>query len=349
MADGLMTELAELRAEVARYGAGHGGETIEAPNVGADALELVVARATRLTGRIVAYELRSLSGAALPAASAGSHLELPVRMPNGIVVARCYSIASDPADRTRYEVAVLRRKPAGASFALHRGYRFATTLACAPPRNDFELHLGSHPAVLVAGGIGITPIRAMAAALQRDGRRYELHYVARSPAQMAWREAIAAQHAMRATFYYSRTPADRAFDAAGLVATVPDDAILYVCGPSRLIESVRVAAARRGLRVREERFDDEAGATHAGVELELVRSRRTVDVPPGVPLLDALLAAGIEAPYGCCAGRCGGCVQRIVAGEVEHRDEVLTDVERRAGRVCLCVARPLSRKLALDL
>lgn len=225
--------------------------------IGDGVLALTVSGVRQLTPRIRAYELRADDWGALPTADAGAHLGVPVRRADGAVVTRQYSLASDPGNHARYEIAVLREDDGrGGSQAIHATWQVGTRLRVAPPVNHFPLHADSRPAVLIAGGIGITPIKAMAQALRRRNLAFELHYTARTPADMAYRDWLAAE-VTRGYTYFSRVPGQRCLDVAAVLRCAASDAVFYVCGPATLIEAVRTAANRLGIaaeRVQYESF-----------------------------------------------------------------------------------------------
>jgi ferredoxin-NADP reductase/predicted pyridoxine 5'-phosphate oxidase superfamily flavin-nucleotide-binding protein len=343
----LRGEIATLRAELVR----HRAQGDSRSELGEGPLALVVAGIRQLTPRVRGYALRAAEGGVLPPVAAGAHVDLPVQLQNGQVFTRRYSIASDPARRDEWEIAVLREDSgSGGSSAVHAHYQVGTRLNAALPGNNFQLEGDAGPAVLIAGGIGITPIRAMAHALQATGREFTLHYAARSRDDAAWAAELAQTFGARLATYASS--AGERLDVDRLVRTAPAGARLYVCGPARLIDAVREAAARHGAahRVTSERFTPERRATDAPLTVELRRSGRRVEVPAGQTILEAVEAAGVQAPFSCRSGTCATCVTKVLEGVPDHRDTALSDVERdRAGLMCICVSRAQTPVLALDL
>lgn len=221
-------------------------------------LALTVTGVRQLTPRIRAFELRAEDWGVLPPAEAGAHIEVPVRLTDGSLVTRQYSLMTWPGRQDLYEIAVLRESEGrGGSRAIHETWRMGTQLRVAPPSNHFPLHADSRPAVLIAGGIGITPIRAMAQALRRRSVAYELHYAGRTPMDMAYHDQLAADHAEGYFPYFSRMPGHRHLDVEAILGRSADDAVFYVCGPLALIEAVHAAANRLGIapeRVQHESF-----------------------------------------------------------------------------------------------
>ena len=226
--------------------------------VGNGELALVVTGVRQLTPRIRAYELRAEDWGDLPPAEAGAHLEVPVRLADGSVVTRQYSLVSQPGRHELYEIAVLCESDGrGGSRAIHETWRIGTLLRVAPPINHFPLHTDVRPAVLIAGGIGITPIKAMAQALRQRRVPFELHYTGRTPADMAYREQLAVELPGGCITYFSRVPGQRRLDVVDVLRRTAADAVIYVCGPAALIEAVRAAADRLGMapgRVQYEAF-----------------------------------------------------------------------------------------------
>jgi hypothetical protein len=314
-------------------------------------LALVIDGVRQLTPRIRALSLRAADGETLPQVEAGAHLDVPVLLDDGRVATRRYSIASDPAQRDAWEIAVLREdNGTGGSAAVHARFGVGLRLNAARPGNGFPLHGDARPAVLIAGGIGITPLRAMAHALRASGRDFQLHYAARSKGEMAWADELAREFAPRLSSYFSETGPRLDIDA--LLRDAPADALFYVCGPARLIDAVRGAAIQHGVpdRVRVERFAPERRAREAPIAVELRRSGRHVTVPPGKTILEAIEDAGIDAPSSCRSGTCGTCATKVLEGTPEHRDAALSDAARNAaGLMCICVSRARTPELVLDL
>ncbi len=211
--------------------------------IGSGALKLVVAGMRQLTSRVRAYELRAPDGSDLPPVAAGAHLGVPVRLADGSVAIRQYSLSSHPQRRDRYEIAVLREDAGrGGSAAIHATWQIGTRLALDHPVNQFLLHDDHRHAVLIAGGIGITPIRAMALALKARGNSFELHYSGRAAADMAYRDQVATEFSGQLHLYFTRTPGATRLDLRATMLSAPPDALFYVCGPGRMIEAAQAVA-----------------------------------------------------------------------------------------------------------
>lgn len=320
--------------------------------LGDGTLDLVVSGVRQLTPRVRAYELRDPDGAMLPEVAAGAHIQVPVEVGGGASSVRHYSISSAPARRDAYEIAVLREdEGTGGSRAVHEQLGVGSRLRCQPPENWFPLHEDMRPAVLIAGGIGITPLRAMAYALSARGSAFELHYAARSYPEMAFREELTAAFPRQLTAYSSAD--GRRIDIEGVLHAAPEDAVFYVCGPGRLIDAVVRSAARLGIesdRVRFERFTATVGDEARPIRLELRRSKKRLVVGATQTILDAVLEAGVDAPYSCRAGNCRTCAVEVLDGVADHRDSALSTFDRDYGRlICTCVSRAQTDLLAIDL
>jgi ferredoxin-NADP reductase/predicted pyridoxine 5'-phosphate oxidase superfamily flavin-nucleotide-binding protein len=216
--------------------------------IGTGALKLTVTGIRQMTPRIRAYELRSEDWSDLPLAEAGAHLEVPVRLADGSVATRQYSLATDPGRRDMYEIAVLREDDGrGGSSAIHETWQIGTQLRVSPPINHFPLHADTRPAVLIGGGIGITPIKAMAQALKARGTPFELHYTGRTPVEMAYRDRLAVEFPSGYHTYFSRLPEQPHLDIETILQQIEASTVVYVCGPIALIEAVRTSANRLGI------------------------------------------------------------------------------------------------------
>jgi ferredoxin-NADP reductase len=278
---------------------------------------------------------------------AGAHID--VTTPAGPV--RQYSLCGDPAQPRRYAIAVKReREGRGGSASLHEGVEEGSALAFSGPRNLFPLAGGSGPSLLIAGGIGITPIFAMAQALATAGRAWELHYCARSREHAAFVDELAALPGGRLVTWFSEKPL---LDARALLQEVRAETDVYCCGPAPLMQAVKEASAHwPSERVHFEYFAAPAidWPANQPFEVELARSGEVLPVPRDRTLLQALRAHGVDVPSACEEGVCGTCEVRVCAGEPEHRDMLLTDAEKAAGKTMMvCVSRSRSPRLVLDL
>jgi ferredoxin-NADP reductase/predicted pyridoxine 5'-phosphate oxidase superfamily flavin-nucleotide-binding protein len=315
-------------------------------------VELIIAGIRQLTPRIRSYELRDAGGAELPEFEAGAHIQLPVQIDNGEITLRHYSICSDPAQRDRYEIAVLREDSGtGGSIAAHEKFQLGLKLRCELPQNYFQLHNDQRPAVLIAGGIGITPIKAMARAINAQTNVLHLHYAGRSRHEMAFRDELERDLGDNLTTYSSAD--GEHIDIQQVLKSAPGNAIFYVCGPARLIDAVTDAAKALDIeeeRIRFERFTVSVDQNAKPIQLELRRSGKQIRVNADQTILDAMLDAGIDAPFSCRAGNCKTCAVKVLSGEPDHRDTALSTVERDQYQLmCPCISRATTGHLVLDI
>jgi len=341
--------VAPLHAEIASLKARLGARSPQL--LGSGPLPLRITGIRQLTPRVRAYELRTVDGRDLPVIRAGAHLDVPVALPSGVLTSRRYSISSDPTRRDAYEIAVLHEPTGkGGSAAIHATFELGMVLNCNVPGNDFALVDSAGPVILVAAGIGITPIKAMALELLAQGREFELHYAYRSRNEAAYLDRLKRQIGSRLVSHDAS--ANRKLDVAALLKSAPAGSHIHVCGPARLIDAVTQAARQQGLsseRVHHEAFT--LDTTHRGhpFVVQLAKQHKAIEVPANVSLLQALEDAGVSVPSGCRTGTCGTCVVRVTAGDVVHQDSVLSPEQQAAGQMCPCVSRAQSDALTLDL
>ena len=349
----LLARLKVLEAGHEEPGSQTSGPSRAVRVLGHGELDLVVSGVRQLSPRVRSYELRAAGGGDLPPVSAGSHLAVPVRLEGGRDETRAYSISSDPARRDAWEIAVLGEPEGrGGSQAVHRDYGLGLRLRCNLPTNAFALHDDGRPAVLVAGGIGVTPIVAMALALKAGGRAVRLYYAARSPAEAIYRHELAAALGPDAVFHFGAEAGGR-LDVDAVLAAATPDAVVYVCGPTGLIAAVRTAAAALGWpveRIRFERFASPvSSADDRPFDLVLACSGKRVHVEAGESALSALERAGLPVVSNCRTGSCATCVVKLTAGDPDHRDDVLSAEEHAAGAFTTCVSRARGGELTIDL
>ena len=231
-------------------------DTQAVSETGTGALKLVIAGMRQMTPRVRAYELQAPDGGDLPPVAAGSHLAVPVRLPTGSVVTRQYSLIRHPRRRNTYEIAVLREESGrGGSAAIHAAWQIGTRHALDQPANQFPLHPDSRPAVLIAGGIGITPMISMAEELKARGSSFELHYTGRAAADMAYRDRLAGDYPEQLHLYFSRAADRTRMNIRSVMRSAASDAVFYVCGPGRLIEAAKAAAREQGISVERVQYE----------------------------------------------------------------------------------------------
>jgi vanillate O-demethylase ferredoxin subunit len=317
-------------------------------------LTLRVAAIRDLAPRIRAFELRDADGRLLPEPFPGSHidLELPLSVGHG---RRSYSIASCATDRSRYEIAVLLEEMGrGGSAYMHDRVRVGDALESSLPKNGFPLAGDAASHLLIAGGIGITPILSMARSLERAGADYELHYCARSPLGMAYRDEVVAIAGTKAHFHFDGGDPSRGLDLRRLLALPGPGRHVYVCGPGGMntaVVDISRASGWAAETVHQENFAPPPSQSEDGeIEVILRRSGKSVTVRRDQSILDALIEAGEDPIYDCKVGDCGVCATKVLEGVPEHRDNVLSEAEKEGAReMCICVSRAATPRLVLDL
>lgn len=311
-------------------------------------MPLTVVKKERVANDITLFELRRTDGAPLPPFTAGAHLT--VQVPSG--VRRNYSLCSDPADTSHYQIAVKRdNKGRGGSLSMSDDVRAGQQLLVSSPRNNFELAERAGSFVFVAGGIGITPILSMMRHLRRSGGRpFKLYYCTRDAGSTAFIAELTAEFGGAVTLHHDQGDIDQALDLWPVLEK-PSGAHVYCCGPKGLMESVQDMSGHWPPgTVHFESFgvDAQAFAENQPFRVKLDRSGQTLDVPADKSILETLRAHGLRVPSSCESGTCGSCKTRLLAGEAEHRDMVLSEDEK-AGRIMVCVSRAKSPELVLDL
>jgi ferredoxin-NADP reductase len=310
---------------------------------------LRVDRIESIAEDVVAVELIDPDGAELEPWHAGAHIEL--WLPSGKV--RQYSLCGDSADRHRYRVAVLRVADGrGGSIEIHDTDLVGHEITVRGPRNHFPVAEADWY-LLLAGGIGITPIYAIARELEQAGRDWTLVYGARTAAHMAFADELTALGPERV----SLRPQDEhgLLDIKGTIAAMPAGTAVYCCGPEPMIAIAESVARELGVDLHFERFaaSPETITTVEGdfaFELELRDSGIVTQVAVNQSILDVVLQHLPAYPYSCLAGECGSCEARVIQGAVDHRDDLLTEEERNSGEsVMVCVSRAAGPRLVLDL
>ncbi|GCB46241.1 PDR/VanB family oxidoreductase [Streptomyces sp. NL15-2K] len=315
-------------------------------------LETIVVTRRDATARIVVLELVSPDDVELPEFAAGAHVDVLVDGAAGLV--RQYSLCGPPHDRARYRLAVLAETASrGGSLGMHR-LREGDRLRISLPRNRFSVSDEARRHLLVAGGIGVTPLLAMAHALEARGAEYELHYCARSRTDSAFIDEL--EHNPHVRLHFDDGPDDQRFSVATDIGRPDPETAIYVCGPGGFMDFVISCARQAGWTaetIHMERFapvEDAAAHTAGGAfTVRLAKSGGEYEIKEGENVLDVLLAGGVDAPYSCQQGICGECTVRVLAGEPDHRDDVLTDHERADGMFTTCSSRAHSPILELDL
>ncbi|WP_329468007.1 PDR/VanB family oxidoreductase [Streptomyces sp. NBC_01431] len=315
-----------------------------------DTFEVLIRERTELAAGVLGLELAAPDGGRLPSAEPGAHIDLV--LPSGLV--RQFSLCTPEGRPGTWRIAVLREPNGrGGSIEVHDRLEVNTRLRVAGPRNRFPL-LPAEDVLFIAGGIGITPLLPMLAEAEGRGTRWRLVYGGRTRASMAFLPELA-RYGARVTV----VPQDEygLLDLQGTLSEVPAGGRVYCCGPEPLLRAVqeRCAALPR-LTLHTERFAPSASdadgpeRTDTDFEAVLKRSGRTVPVPAGTSVLNALREAGVAVLASCEEGTCGTCETTVLEGTPEHRDSLLTQEERAAGDLMLiCVSRCRGPRLVLDL
>ncbi|MET9514874.1 PDR/VanB family oxidoreductase [Streptomyces sp. NPDC002994] len=323
--------------------------TVIPPRTAAEVeLELILARKEILAEGVALLTLAHTDGSPLPEWSPGAHIDLLL----GPGLVRQYSLCSDPADRSRWHVAVLYEPDSrGGSQWVHERLHEGAEVRVRGPRNHFALE-PSPRYLFIAGGIGITPVLPMVAEAQRQGAEWQLAYGGRSRRTMAFREHLEAAYGERV----SVRPQEEfgVLDLDALLAGPERDTLVYCCGPEGLLKAVeqRCRDWPSGV-LHVERFapkDLGPQGQDEAFEVELARSGITVSVPPDKSVLQAVEDAGVQVLSSCQEGTCGTCETAVLDGVVDHRDSLLTPAEQAADdTMFICVSRAACPRLVLDL
>lgn len=295
---------------------------------------------------INAYDLIAVDRT-LPPFDAGAHIDL--HLSNGMT--RSYSLLNDPVERHRYVVAVANDLSGrGGSRYLHDNVAVGDVLAVSGPRNHFPLAEDAAHSVLIAGGIGITPIYSMIQQLEAVGRSWELFYSARSRRGAALVDRLEA-YGQRVRIRFDSETGGIPFDLAAITADASPATHVYCCGPSPMLKAFEAACAdRRPETVHLEYFAADLSPATGSFDVHLARSKRSLLIEEGETILDRLLAEGFDIPYSCQEGTCGECEVRVLDGIPDHRDVVLSKNQRESNRMMmLCCSRAKSASLTLDL
>lgn len=315
-------------------------------------IKVRVARKVQEAEGIASYYLASCDGAALPPFSAGAHID--IHTPAGHV--RQYSLCNSEHERAHYQIAILKDSASrGGSASMHDDVEVGTELRISAPRNHFPLIELHGVPLLLAGGIGITPILCMAERLSASGAPFELHYFARSRTGMAFRDRIRSSAFTNFVQFHIDDEPDTQTDLATILQKPASGRRIYVCGPPGFLDAVRAIAADAGWPTDCVHFEYfgavpiEAGTTSA-FTVTLASSGQVLEIPEDKSVADVLLDHGIDVPLSCEQGVCGTCVTRILSGTPDHRDMFLSDEEHKANdQFTPCCSRAKSGNLLLDI
>lgn len=314
-------------------------------------IEVRVATVVDEAEDIRSFELIDPAGGLLPPFTAGAHID--VHLTNKVV--RQYSLCNDPSERHRYVIGVLHDPQGrGGSRAIHE-MKVGDAVRISAPRNHFELS-SEGSSLLIAGGIGITPILSMAKCLSGSGRPFSMHYATRTRSRTAFMKQIgSSRYAPSVSHYWSEESDGEKLDLVQLLQSPAADAHLYVCGPRGFMDAVIRTAKDKGWPdacIHHEFFTGEVVALESDETfvVQLASSGKTIRISPEKTVVEALAEAGIELPTSCEQGICGTCVTGVIRGEPDHRDMFLTPEEQaRNDKFLPCCSRSKSSVLVLDL
>lgn len=303
------------------------------------------------TKTIKRFRLCPVNGEPLPVFSGGSHITTYLRNDDRIIE-RHYSLVSDPTERHYYEIAIRRDDASrGGSVFWHDQVKAGDRVEITFPKNHFPVSFQARHHVFYAAGIGITPFMTMMADLAKEGKSFELHYAARSKELCAFYDVLQEKYGDHCTFYFSSDENARRM-APETMQDHPIGTHVYFCGPNSMVKQFSEAAASYGYPAKNihfELFSPPDTGKQVPFRVTLSKSQE-IEVSANETLLEALLNAGIKAPYSCRAGGCGQCEVEVLEGEVDHRDMFFSD-EERIGRkfILTCVSRAKSDCLVLHI
>ena len=317
-----------------------------------ETLTLEVADIRQDTSDTKIMELVSSNGGDLPEFMAGAHIDVFTDTDKR----RSYSIASDPTDRRRYVIGVLREADGcGGSVWMHEEVKEGDIFKVTPPINNFQLREEALEHILIAGGIGITPILAMGYRLRELGAKFTLHYCTKSPEQTAFMEEVEKVFGKSTVFHHDGGDISEGIDLDDVLGNPPNGAHLYLCGPTGLMDAAVGTAARwPNDSVHREYFTAVSPETkwkNEEFEISLARHKKTLTVPVDKTILEVVREAGIPADSSCEDGLCGTCRTTLLNGNAEHRDALLSEKEKNENRaIFICVSRAKQgERLILDI
>ncbi|MCA8864397.1 MULTISPECIES: PDR/VanB family oxidoreductase [unclassified Halomonas] len=315
-----------------------------------DIMTLRVVRRDIQTNEIAVIDLAAESGADLPAFEAGAHID--IHLDEGLV--RQYSLSNPPGERHRYRLGVLLDPASrGGSRAVHERLHEGVQVKVSAPRNLFPLDGSAPHSLLVGGGIGITPMIAMAYELHDAGRSFELHYCCRGREKAAFIDELEAAFGDALVMHFDDGEASQRLEIETLLASQPAQTHLYVCGPTGFMDWVMNAARQAEWpqsRVHSEYFSAEVDTSGTAFEVEAVASGVTVQVEEGMSIAQALKAAGVKVNVSCEEGVCGTCICEVLEGTPDHRDHFLSEEEKEDNdQIAVCCSRAKSARLVIDL
>lgn len=313
-------------------------------------IDVIVSDVVEVNSLIKRFHFTRADGQNLPAFSGGAHIV--IEMEDGDHRRRSpYSLMSSPFDTTDYQISIRRDDEGrGGSLYMHREVTPGMKMKISYPANLFPLDLRARRHLLIAGGIGITPFLAQSIQLNQMGADLELHYGVRNTDLGAYLPELSASLGHRLHTYYSDN--EQFIDFDQLFRRQPAGTHLYICGPSPMIDAVLNTARSLGWPEAHIHFEHFAKAQPGEpFVIELANSSLSVEVGRDQSMLEAIEAAGIDAPYLCRGGACGQCETNVLScdGELLHEDHWLEDDEKASGKKIMpCVSRFCGKRLVLE-
>jgi vanillate O-demethylase ferredoxin subunit len=313
-----------------------------------------IAKIVDETPEIKSIYLHSVCGEMLPIFTPGSHID--VEISDGLV--RQYSLCGDPAENEQYIIAVKKDlNSRGGSKYIHERFSVGQSLNISAPKNHFPLVSGGHH-ILIAGGIGVTPLLSMALYLANNKQSYSFHYFVSDESAIAFKDLINSPQLKRHSTIHTRVPRmqlDSEIESCLGDATLFIPTHIYTCGPEGFMDKVFEVSRKHlpNISYHSERFQGKsfvAAASEKTFEVILKKSNKSFQIPPNQTILNVLSSNGIPCPNSCNEGVCGTCLTGVLEGIPEHRDVYLNEEERTAGdEMCICVSRSLTKTLVLDM
>ena len=313
-------------------------------------IDVVIKSRTDQGAGIAVLELVSLDGNPLPNFSAGAHIDVHV----GDEYIRQYSLCNDSRVTNSYRIGVLNDPNSrGGSVRIHQEFIAQKNIKISSPRNHFPLNMNVEKSILVGGGIGITPMMAMAYELRQANKTFELHYCTRTAGAGAFEEELVAEFGDRVVFHYDDQDKSQFFSPQVTFAPFDCSSHIYVCGPTGFMNWVIGQAKEAGYpceQVHFEYFSADVDTTGDSFEVYCAQSDIKVTVQSDDTIAKALRKAGVKITMSCEEGVCGTCITDVIEGDPDHRDHFLTDEEKADNdQIALCCSRAKTKKLVIDI
>ena len=313
-------------------------------------IDVVISQRDDQTDAVAVFDLKAKDGSRLPAFEAGAHIDVHVTAD----IVRQYSLSNDPANSDIYRLGVLKDPQSrGGSDEIHKTFKEGAELQISAPRNHFPLDMDAKFSILVGGGIGITPMLAMAYTLKAQGKEFELHYCCRSRSSASFLDELEALFGDRVQLHFDDADENQRFNPEQVLSPVDPGTHMYVCGPGGFMDWVIATADSVGYdkhNVHFEYFNADVDISGKKFEVVAAQSGVTVTVEENQSIVDALKTAGIKVDVSCEQGVCGTCLCDVLEGIPDHKDKFLTFEEQEDNdQIALCCSRSKSDKLVIDI